>query len=765
MRSGPGPRPARNSTGGLTLPAAVPQAALTLERLRDELAAMQSYEEPQPGAPGCYFGVSTRRVAYPADDPLGRALYIGQVDLEGHRSGLGILMWADGSRYLGEWLSDKRSGHGVQLFSDGSSYTGQFLASRRHGHGAALAVDGAQRCGWWQFGELHAQDRYTLRAARRPSGRGAGAGAGAAGGDSASSSPPSGLNETVNFISSPGEEEAAVVAAGSGAGVQLRAEVNEALRSALAAAAEARANAEALGAERARELLALAASPGLPGWSAPRGADAALGSPRAEAPQEAAGRAAAAWLRQGGLGAAAARSVRPASRGGRREAAPAPPVGERASPPEAEPKRQGAAVPEGAGAGAGASKLARELKAARAAGGAAGGAAGAVAPLRLQAADEAVRALKAARAAGDVAEVVALLRVHVGAEAAASAGCRLLWEMLTAPDAGGAAAGVQPADVVAAGAVEAAAACMAAHRASERAALAGVGALEALAADAACEAGVVRRGGAAAVVAAMGTHRGSATLQERGCGALGNMAGDEECELAVVAAGGVEAVVAAMVAHGAAEGVQLHGCGALWNLSGCEESEEAVAQRGGAGAAVRALDAHPGSAAVAEQACGALRCLAGGARGAAAVAECGGTAATVAAMAAHPAAAGVQEQACGALANLAMHEASHGPRDASADPACGAPAVDALLAALAAHAAHAGVAGQALAALADVSAAGACGGPGRKPEAGPGALAARGTIEAAVRAAEVAPRAPPPPRARPGASAVELSAVDFWALD
>ena len=147
MRSGPGPRPARNSTGGLTLPAAVPQAALTLERLRDELAAMQSYEEPQPGAPGCYFGVSTRRVAYPADDPLGRALYIGQVDLEGHRSGLGILMWADGSRYLGEWLSDKRSGHGVQLFSDGSSYTGQFLASRRHGHGAALAVDGAQRCG------------------------------------------------------------------------------------------------------------------------------------------------------------------------------------------------------------------------------------------------------------------------------------------------------------------------------------------------------------------------------------------------------------------------------------------------------------------------------------------------------------------------------------------------------------------------------------------------------------------------------------------
>jgi hypothetical protein len=270
MRSGPGPRPARNSTGGLTLPAAVPQAALTLERLRDELAAMQSYEEPQPGAPGCYFGVSTRRVAYPADDPLGRALYIGQVDLEGHRSGLGILMWADGSRYLGEWLGDKRSGHGVQLFSDGSSYTGQFLASRRHGHGAALAVDGAQRCGWWQFGELHAQDRYTLRAARRPSGRGAGAGAGAAGGDSASSSPPSGLNETVNFISSPGEEEAAVVAAGSGAGVQLRAEVNEALRSALAAAAEARANAEALGAERARELLALAASPGLPGWSVPR---------------------------------------------------------------------------------------------------------------------------------------------------------------------------------------------------------------------------------------------------------------------------------------------------------------------------------------------------------------------------------------------------------------------------------------------------------------------------------------------------------------
>jgi hypothetical protein len=101
-------------------------------------------------------------IRYP-DDASKRLTYAGEVDWQGCRHGLGLVTWADGSRYAGEWYADRPSGHGVQTYADGSLYEGQFLDEQRQGAGAFTRVGGdMQICGHWTAGEVEETRRFLM---------------------------------------------------------------------------------------------------------------------------------------------------------------------------------------------------------------------------------------------------------------------------------------------------------------------------------------------------------------------------------------------------------------------------------------------------------------------------------------------------------------------------------------------------------------------------------------------------------------------------
>lgn len=49
---------------------------------------------------------------------------------DGKRNGEGVLYYATGSRYEGEWLDDMKHGDGIFIFEDGSEFHGMFQGNR-----------------------------------------------------------------------------------------------------------------------------------------------------------------------------------------------------------------------------------------------------------------------------------------------------------------------------------------------------------------------------------------------------------------------------------------------------------------------------------------------------------------------------------------------------------------------------------------------------------------------------------------------------------
>merc|ERR1719253_806209 len=58
------------------------------------------------------------------------------------REGQGELIYPDGGRYVGAFVSNKAEGHGVFHHADGSVYEGEFLAGSIHGEGKFTLKDG-----------------------------------------------------------------------------------------------------------------------------------------------------------------------------------------------------------------------------------------------------------------------------------------------------------------------------------------------------------------------------------------------------------------------------------------------------------------------------------------------------------------------------------------------------------------------------------------------------------------------------------------------
>lgn len=84
---------------------------------------------PSPPSPGVKAGGGKKEKA------VAEAVYVGERDSVGLRSGYGIMEYPEGGEYRGEWRNDLPFGCGVERYSDGTTYEGGFLEGMRHGMG------------------------------------------------------------------------------------------------------------------------------------------------------------------------------------------------------------------------------------------------------------------------------------------------------------------------------------------------------------------------------------------------------------------------------------------------------------------------------------------------------------------------------------------------------------------------------------------------------------------------------------------------------
>lgn len=46
-----------------------------------------------------------------------------------------VYHWADGKKYVGEWLENMMHGQGEMLWPDGMTYKGEYVNDKKHGQG------------------------------------------------------------------------------------------------------------------------------------------------------------------------------------------------------------------------------------------------------------------------------------------------------------------------------------------------------------------------------------------------------------------------------------------------------------------------------------------------------------------------------------------------------------------------------------------------------------------------------------------------------
>ncbi len=67
--------------------------------------------------------------------------------------GRGVVTWADGRRYNGEYFDDKKQGFGVFTWPDGRKYEGAWFNGKQHGIGTYLTTKGELKKGEWADGK------------------------------------------------------------------------------------------------------------------------------------------------------------------------------------------------------------------------------------------------------------------------------------------------------------------------------------------------------------------------------------------------------------------------------------------------------------------------------------------------------------------------------------------------------------------------------------------------------------------------------------
>jgi hypothetical protein len=73
--------------------------------------------------------------------------YEGQVNAEGQKQGHGILIFATGDTYTGQWRNDRMNGEGTYEFADGDKYVGQWRDGKMNGRGTYTYANGDRYIG------------------------------------------------------------------------------------------------------------------------------------------------------------------------------------------------------------------------------------------------------------------------------------------------------------------------------------------------------------------------------------------------------------------------------------------------------------------------------------------------------------------------------------------------------------------------------------------------------------------------------------------
>ena len=76
-------------------------------------------------------------------------IYMGQFDVQGLKSGRGIYVWDDGSKYIGYYDKGKATGKGRLIHVDGDIYEGQWKDDKANGKGRYIHLNGAIYDGDW----------------------------------------------------------------------------------------------------------------------------------------------------------------------------------------------------------------------------------------------------------------------------------------------------------------------------------------------------------------------------------------------------------------------------------------------------------------------------------------------------------------------------------------------------------------------------------------------------------------------------------------
>eukprot|EP00042_Codosiga_hollandica_P008881 m.20429 g.20429 ORF g.20429 m.20429 type:complete len:150 (+) comp31971_c0_seq1:72-521(+) len=88
--------------------------------------------------------------------------YKGDWSADGKREGLGIVIFADGTRYNGAFVGGLCAGLGVLTFSDNSKYEGEFKNGKYHGFGVYTRADGMKYEGTFLDGQAQGKGLLTF---------------------------------------------------------------------------------------------------------------------------------------------------------------------------------------------------------------------------------------------------------------------------------------------------------------------------------------------------------------------------------------------------------------------------------------------------------------------------------------------------------------------------------------------------------------------------------------------------------------------------
>lgn len=88
------------------------------------------------------------------------ALYEGPHNSRGERHGKGIMRWANGDKYTGEFYEGARQGSGTLNFADGSEYVGDWWNNFMHGSGTRRFMNGDIYVGDYRYSKREGSGRF-----------------------------------------------------------------------------------------------------------------------------------------------------------------------------------------------------------------------------------------------------------------------------------------------------------------------------------------------------------------------------------------------------------------------------------------------------------------------------------------------------------------------------------------------------------------------------------------------------------------------------